>query len=301
MIDGSGLFDWMLKRHDIWVRRSEGKPKPWTADPILQQYRFCNVFRELDTVTLWIRDNIRIPFATHPYLWFMLAIARTINHPPTLAELIGSRSAWPSSQVFHPNRMTELLDARKARGEQVYTGAYMIRAESDSTKPWYSWTKQRYISEIVLGRLWDDRRKLEEELDSARTLRETWALLAQEPHYIGWGPFMSYEWVTDLRHTHYLRDAEDIMDWANAGPGALRGLRRLMTEDGSLHPQPLSAAAALGGMRVLLQHAKAHKLAFVGWDATLEMRDIEHSLCEFDKYTRVQRDEGRPRAKYQGT
>jgi hypothetical protein len=29
------------------------------------------------------------------------------------------------------------------------------------------------------------------------------------------------------------------------------------------------------------------------------MREIEHSLCEFDKYMRVKRGEGRPRSKYQ--
>ena len=30
----------------------------------------------------------------------------------------------------------------------------------------------------------------------------------------------------------------------------------------------------------------------------LEMRDIEHCLCEFDKYERVRLGQGKPRAKY---
>ena len=30
----------------------------------------------------------------------------------------------------------------------------------------------------------------------------------------------------------------------------------------------------------------------------LEMREIEHCLCEFDKYERARLGEGRPRAKY---
>ena len=30
----------------------------------------------------------------------------------------------------------------------------------------------------------------------------------------------------------------------------------------------------------------------------LEMREIEHCLCEFDKYERVRLGEGRPRSKY---
>jgi hypothetical protein len=34
------------------------------------------------------------------------------------------------------------------------------------------------------------------------------------------------------------------------------------------------------------------------WMPSVEMRDIEHSLCEFDKYERVRLGEGRPRMKY---
>lgn len=38
-----------------------------------------------------------------------------------------------------------------------------------------------------------------------------------------------------------------------------------------------------------------------GGEGAWTMRDVEHSLCEFDKYRRVQLDEGRPRSKYPGT
>ena len=39
------LWYWIHECHMIWVKRKLGRPKPWTRDPILQQYRFCNVFR----------------------------------------------------------------------------------------------------------------------------------------------------------------------------------------------------------------------------------------------------------------
>ena len=100
------LWYWMRERYAIWERRGRGQPKPWTSDPILQRFRFCNVFRELDTVTIWINENIRKPFADHEDLWFMLAIARTINLPATLKELIESPDAWPAAKNFSPARMT---------------------------------------------------------------------------------------------------------------------------------------------------------------------------------------------------
>jgi hypothetical protein len=34
------------------------------------------------------------------------------------------------------------------------------------------------------------------------------------------------------------------------------------------------------------------------WFPKLEMRDIEHSLCEFDKYERARLGHGKPRSRY---
>lgn len=290
---GAPLWYWMSERQAIWQRRVGGQPKPWTADPILQRFRFCNVFRELDTVTVWIKENIRDPFVHHEHLWFMLAIARYINHPPTLAELILTPGAWPRA-AFSPERMTAVLDARKARGDQVYTGAYMIRAESNPKAPWFKWSKQRYVAEVVLGRLWEDRNAISNQLTNCRSLQAAWVLLTKTPRYVGWGPFMTYEWVTDLRWTRYLWNATDTMTWANAGPGALRGLRRLLTTDGKLHPTQLNPVLS---MRLLLERAPTQ---LPPGFPNLEMRDIEHSLCEMDKYLRVYHKEGKPRSSYDG-
>ena len=35
----------MKARHDIYLDRKAGKPGPWTADPVLRDGRFCNIFR----------------------------------------------------------------------------------------------------------------------------------------------------------------------------------------------------------------------------------------------------------------
>lgn len=299
----------MKARHDIYLDRKAGKPGPWTADPVLSAGRFCNIFRELDTVTIWIDQNIRQPYADHPHLWFMLAIARYINWPDTLAELIQTKQ-WPDNPDFEPSWLTTALEHRAVRGDKVYTGAYMIRAESDQTKPWYSWSKHRYIAEIVLGRLWEDRAYFEATLRIAQEgvpgwneLQAHWWSLVGNDRYIGWGPFMAYEVVTDLRHTRYLRNATDIYTWANAGPGAIRGLNRLYGRDLAAKPRPEQTNAEMFQLMKEL-----NDLDEPGFNATFgepcdvnprfEMRDIEHSLCEFDKIERVRKGEGKMRAKY---
>ena len=111
--------NYMIERHSIYERRAEGQPYPWTDDPILKEYSFCNVYRELDRVTIWIRENWREPYADHPNLPFAMAMARQINWPDTLQE-IGFPEHW------NPARIKAIMQGRLNRKEKVYTGAYML-------------------------------------------------------------------------------------------------------------------------------------------------------------------------------
>lgn len=293
------LAYWMEERHRIYLRRQAGEFKPWTTDPVLRSYRFCNVFRELDTVTEWIRINIRDRYANHEYLWLMLCIARHFNWPETLDTLIHAPGAWPSHPDFDPANMTEVLAARQSLGDKVYTGAYMIRGENNKGVDWYYWPKVKYSAEGVLGQLWRDREKLTREFEDSVTLQDACGILQR---YRAWGPFLSYEVATDMRHTRYLSDAADIYTWANPGPGARRGLNRLAGR--SLNKR-LSEAQCVEEMRWLQDELNALNRSgfnevFGEPGARFEMRDIEHSLCETDKHLRVKNGEGRIRSKYNG-
>lgn len=287
------MAKYMKERHSIFVRRIQGIPAPWTYDPILQNYRFCNVFRELDTVTIWVRQNIRIPFAHHKNLWIMLAIARCINWPPTLERLIGTK-AWPDRPDWNPADLTEALETIGAEGGKVYTGAYMLRSDVGS--------KHKYTAETVVGLLWEDREAWETLLDKTPgvTLRDAWERF-QQPRFRGWGGFLAYEVVTDWRHTRYLKGARDIYAWANAGPGAVRGLNRLFGRELKAKP---SEAQTQQEMYLLMHELNKHpcpemKRLFGPIESTrFEMRDIEHTLCEVDKYLRVESGTGRMRARY---
>src|SRR5258708_3921474 len=120
--DYQPLFYWVREREGIRQRKDAQMQRPlWTQDGILSAYRFCNVRREDDRVTAWVRLNIRQRFVGHPHLWLMLAIARQINRPDTLAELIGL-GALPFGEelgAFDPARITAALNDRKARGLKV--------------------------------------------------------------------------------------------------------------------------------------------------------------------------------------
>jgi 5-hmdU DNA kinase-like protein len=71
------------ERHAIKLRKESGAPRPWTRDPFLGEFRFCNVNREDDRVTRWLAKNWRKPHAKDPDLWFALTVFRRgFNNTP---------------------------------------------------------------------------------------------------------------------------------------------------------------------------------------------------------------------------
>jgi hypothetical protein len=280
------LLAFMKERHKIYLLRAEGKPPPWTEDPVLAQYKFTNVYRELDRVTLWVSQKIRERYAEHQNLWFMLAIARQINWPDTLADLIkAGDGAWPLTR-YKPEKLRSVMLRRKEAGKQVYTGAYILNAQKGPQYAGSPDDKAWFTAYLTLRSVWDARRQVEPALHG--TLEEAHAAFLS---YHGWGGFTAYEVVSDLRWTRYLEEAPDKKTWAYAGPGAKRGLNRVFGRETRAHIAPQKALAE---MRSVYDYIAPRW----PWRPPLEMREIEHSLCEFDKHQRATLGEGRPRARY---
>lgn len=275
----------MRARHSIYLARKAERPAPWTDDPILGAYRFCNVYRELDVVTIWIRENIREPYADHPHLWFLLALARQINHPETLAEIFAQANP---AKKWEPEKVRRVMNARAARGEKVYTGAYMLYGGNNSLNP--ERDKPNFTTKVVLDAPWRARHEGGDACADT-SMRAMHGFLSA---FTGWGGFMAYEVVCDLRFTRYGERWSDINTFAHAGPGAVRGLNRL---HGRALTFGLKPGDALNEMIELLKEVRKV------WPRTrdcpkLELREIEHSLCEFDKYERVRLGQGTPRSRY---
>lgn len=306
-----GFFAYARERQHILLRRASGKPPPWTDDPILQKYRFCCVFREDDRTTRWFRENVRGPMSDKRDDRIMLAtvVFRMFNRIEVGEaifrddDLLGGHSAFDmfseGGDVRHLRRA--ILRRLGKRGPFV-TGAYII-----SAPPGYSkldgvlevirrfYRQKREWVGLGAGVLdttgWGGEESATEMLAAGPgefTLEATWEWLRKFDYL---GVFHSYEIVTDLRHTYLLDRAPDIMSWANPGPGCRRGLNRVMERDKS---ERLSRDQIIGEMRDLLMESRDPRHWSRKWQRW-EMRDVEHTLCEVDKYLRTKNGEGRPR------
>ena len=283
-MDLQPLFYWVREREAVRIRKDTGASHPWTSDPIIRDFRFCNVRREDDRVTRWIDSNIRLPYATHEHLWFMLCISRMICWPDTLSELI--RDCWPSYQHFTIEGMREVLAARRVRDQKVWTAAYLI-----PSGPVKGEFRETHICRNTLGQIWSHRNRFSNhfKLDypaHTPTLSNTHWLLSS---YKGWGDFMAYQAVVDMRFTPLLMSAPDIDGWAAAGPGTLRGLNRLSS-------RPLDAKISQSQARVEMR--SIYDVITRETGVVMDFSDIPNILCETDKYLRIKLGEGKMKAKY---
>lgn len=271
-------FVFLVSRQTAKTNKDLGGPWPWSYDPIIQEYRFCNVFREDDRTTKWIKENIRDKYADNRYLWFALSVSRRINYISTLIELEDRIINW------NPFEVEYILHDRMYRGKQVYSRAYSLTTCSRKMH------KNEFTVWGCLDKLWQAREQITEILERKNnTIQEITGFLTKYP---GISYFIAYEIATDMRHTRYLNNARDIMSWANPGPGAVRGINRLY---GNETESRIKACQAVNDMQYLLSVSKQ---MLPSWFPEMEMRDIEHSLCEFDKYLRIKEGRGRGCRKY---
>lgn len=278
-MNASALIRFIEERERIRVKKEAGEPWPWTADPVLQTYRFCNVRRNDDRETRLIHANWLHPLSDHEDVWFAMVVARLVNWWPTLAEL-GPPLPW------NPRSFVKLMDSRKERGEKVFTGAYMVRADAV-----VGGTKAAYLAEYVLTPMWGAR--------SAVRPRAGDTLEAFHRRLTQWrdmGNFMSAQVVADVKYAQGspLRHANDWWTWAASGPGSLRGLNRLQ---GIAKDTPWREQAWRKAFEALRAEVVPYLIQYtrVG---RITGQDLQNCLCEYDKYMRVRLGEGRPRALY---
>jgi hypothetical protein len=260
----------IAKREAVRVNREAGRPWPWTTDPILQKYKFCNVHREDDTVTKGFARIVRTSHESDPDLWFALVVARrAVNWPDTLAEL-GYPVPW------NPDRFLAVIHRRQSAGEKAFEAqAYKLMVSGQSGE-------QAHLQvEMVLNPIWEKR-------DFYRprpgdTLSSFAARLSEGPYM---GGFYAGQVVADLKYVQ-LQDAADWWTFAVSGPGSRRGLDRVL---GRTPRKYWGEAAWYKEFRVYFDTVRGPIEQATG--LRLHAQDVQNCLCEYDKLCRLRNGEG---------
>jgi len=261
---------WINERESVHKAKETGKPKPWTDDPILQRFKFCNVVRMDDRVSQWLLHNWYEPNYGHKNMLLACAFARFINKPEVLEE-IGFPTRWSPNSIYK-----KLLD-RKAQGLRCFNSAYIVTGGNRGDK----------ICSVVydfVSQLKGVQRTLP--TDSV----EKSCLMLQE--FNGIGSFMAGQIIADMR---WAVDGEwkDRKRWAPMGPGSRRGMNRILGRALRAPIKQKEFLYELGGL-----------MSVNGVPTSLRRRmeaiDWQNCLCEFDKYERAVWRERPLKRKYNG-
>lgn len=276
------LVYWIKERYSILQKKDRLLPKPWTKDPILQKYKFCNVFREDDRVTKWVMRHWRYPHHADADVWFAMVVARLINWPESLEE-IGYPVPWK------PMKFMGALNRRRALKKKVFTGAYMIHADAGDYP-----SKADYLAMKVLNPMWEKRQYLRPRegdylLSFYNRLHECRDM----------GSFMAGQVVADVKFTDGLHIAPDWWTFAVPGPGSKRGLNRVCGREIGATWSEHHWLSRLRALRRVVE-VKLAKSTARDRIEVISAQDLQNCLCEFDKYDRVRLGQGRPRSLYAG-
>jgi hypothetical protein len=273
-MDVTNLLAFVGERDAVRRRRDAGEPRPWTTDPIIAEWSFCNVRREHDRVTRWIAANWREPHSDDPDLWFAMAVARFVNWPESLAA-IGYPTPWDAAAF------KRILGERQASGEKVFGDAYNI-PNGGKTTP-----KIEHVADAILTPLRAGRLILRPR--HGQKLAAWHGLLLGRPYL---GSFYAAQIIADVKQVQ-LRDAEDWWTFGASGPGSRRGLNRVMARSVDAKWDEQNWRAALHR----LHETVAQDLDRMGV-GRLCAQDLQNCLCEFDKYERARLGEGKPKRRY---
>jgi hypothetical protein len=257
---------------------------PHTNDPIIREFSFCNVNREHDNVTVWIRKNVRSADWARESATTMavaMTISRVFNHPPILEKLFDIEDLEEMRAKVH-----ELKKAGK-----VFRGAYKMPAHG---RGGLGNSSIDYFMDAITDIQSKDFDSLDHLEDASNLIQES----------RGFGPFLANQIVTDLRYTEFFANAPDWETFVLCGPGTRRGLSRffdipLKTRPNSKRqkscPMPQSTAFRLLG------EARGILSPFLGKPFTDYFRDpnnFSNCFCEFSKYARAREGGQPPKMKY---
>ena len=244
-----------------------------------------------------MRDKPEVLLASVLFRWF-----NRIETGEAIFKQLSLDSATAWDRVCESHRIDALKPAILGycgKGPYV-TGAYIIKTRDAMDKlSGVLWAVGQFMTsqlttihgEGISGWRLTATELLEWRHDKPFSLEQCWKWLRQFPYL---GDFMAYEIVTDLAHTDLLCNAPDIMTWANPGPGAMRGLNRIFERDLNKN---IGKENFIKEMRVLLTMSRVHNNWSPDWQPW-DMRTVEHTLCEFDKYERVRLGQGAPRQRF---
>ncbi|HEY3925397.1 MAG TPA: nucleotide kinase domain-containing protein [Acidothermaceae bacterium] len=257
-------------RRRLGIGLEHDEPVPGVDDEVIDRHRFTNAYRASDRVSQFLLTDVMYD-CDRPWrdVFARTMLFKIFNRIDTWNWLQQQCEDIDANEVFGPRLETALRNLAAHR--PVYSAAYIMPPPMTRAGPKY----HRHL-EMLRDMI---RHGLPERIADASSLGEVYELLAD---WDSVGPFLAYQYATDLNYAEELGHDENT--FVVAGPGAARGIRKCFSANADLNPADL--------IRWVVDRQE-HEFAARSlpwhdlWGRPLQLIDAQNLFCEVDKYTRV--------------
>ncbi len=261
------------ERQNIFIKKLNGDTPPWTNDPILKTYKFCNSYRVNDRVSQYLLKNVIYNGKTYKDedMLFRIILFKLFNKESTW-ELLLKEFKDITLSTFDMKEYSKVLTNAINNNIKIYNDAYI----SCATKAFgYDRKHDNHLALLNKMFIID---KVQDKILKCTNMEQAFKIIKSYPLI---GNFMAYQLITDINYS-------DIVDWKEdeftvAGPGSLRGIKKCVIDKEKLSNEDI--------IKYMYNHQeeefKRLNLDFktIG-NRKLQLIDIQNIFCELDKYCR---------------
>lgn len=261
------------ERQNIFWKKINGDPAPWTDDKILQEYKFCNSYRVNDRVSQYLLKNVIYNGNNYNYedMLFRIILFKLFNKESTW-ELLSKNFGDILLKNFNTKKYSIVLENAISNGTKIYNDAYISCANKA-----FGYDRKHDNHLALLDKMFNID-KMQDKIIKCNTMQNAFNIIKGYPLI---GNFMAYQLVTDINYSAFVNWKEN--EFTVAGPGSLRGIKKCFIDKGTMTNEDI--------IKYMYMHQdeefKRLNLNFkrIG-NRPLQLIDCQNIFCELDKYCR---------------
>ena len=266
-----------IERQEVFFRKIDGRPSPWTDDEIIRRHKFTNAYRASDRVSQYLIQHVIYEGEKTPEEVFFRTILFKLFNKIETWKLLNAKLGTVSYDEYSFSRYDEILATALSSGIPIYSAAYIM--PSGKTSFGHSQKHRNHL--LLLEKMMED--GVPRKIGEALNMRQAFELLRS---YSTIGSFLAYQFVTDLNYGTVTDFSE--MEFVIPGPGALDGIHKCFADLGGLNERDI--------IRVVTdrqeQEFERLGLNFRSlWGRRLQLIDCQNLFCEVSKYARLKHPE----------
>ena len=217
------------ERQNIFLKKKNGEPAPWTKDEILQEFKFCNSYRVNDRVSQYLLKNVIYNGKkyTDADMIFRIILFKLFNKESTW-ELLENEIGDITLSSFYFNKYSQILEKAINNGQKIYNDAYISCANKAFG---YDRKHENHLALLEKMFLKDH---IDTKIINSKNMEEAFNIIKSYPLI---GNFMAYQLITDINYSNVVDFSE--MKFTVAGPGSERGIKKCFISTGGLSKEEI--------------------------------------------------------------